>query len=77
MLICGDQWGLIKLFRYPCVGGSVPHLFRAHSKQITKIVIDGSRKKLISIGGEDNTIVVWKINSKDFSFSRMISDVFS
>lgn len=76
-MVVGDKWGLIKLFRYPCVSGSSPNVFRGHSKQITKIVFDGNNRRILTVGGDDNSLIIWKIVAKEFSIARMISDVFS
>ncbi|EGR30612.1 hypothetical protein IMG5_127930 [Ichthyophthirius multifiliis] len=61
VLVTGDDFGNINLYNYPtCVPKQIHHTYRAHSSKITRVRFTPEDKYLISIGGEDQSIMVWK-----------------
>ena len=50
------------LFRYPCVNrNSVPLKRRGHSSPLAQVKFSSDDKYLVSLGGEDMTLIVWKV----------------
>jgi len=60
----GDDFGLVKLFRYPCpVEKSKFWKFTGHSSHVTDVKFTRNKQGqqyLISTGGNDKTIFMWK-----------------
>jgi WD40 repeat protein len=53
----------IRLFRYPCyIPKQIHKTYYGHSSHVTRIRF--SPNYLISIGGEDKTIIVWNVDRK-------------
>ncbi len=64
LLATADDFGLVKLFRYPCVSeGSKFAAYSGHSSHVTNVrwtVGD----TLISVGGNDKCVFVWQLSEK-------------
>ena len=61
VLATGDDFGQVNLFRYPCVvENAACKQFFGHSSHVTKVKFTASDSYLISTGGNDKTVMVWK-----------------
>lgn len=61
LLATGDDNGLIKLFRYPCVEkGAMYQSYRGHSSHVCCLRFTNDHRFLISTGGDDKTIIQWR-----------------
>lgn len=56
----GDDDGLIKMLKYPCIGSSSFTSYEGHATHITKVAFLFNDSHLLSIGGRDNCLFVWK-----------------
>eukprot|EP00605_Chrysophyceae_sp_TOSAG23-4_P002101 GSChrysophyteH1.ASY1.ANO1.2327.1 assembled CDS len=64
LVATGDDKGRLQIFNYPCVVKNAPHVTRVgHSSHImtTKWLEKSGRGVLGSVGGNDNTAIVWKV----------------
>lgn len=62
LLATGDDFGKVKLFRYPCVKeGSGFKMGRGHASHVTSVAFTRDEKFLVSTGGNDRCILQWKI----------------
>ena len=62
LLASGDDNGKVRLLEYPCViQNSQSVKGRGHSSHVTNVKFTRNDKTLISTGGEDQTILEWKI----------------
>ena len=61
VLATGDDFGLVKLFNFPCVEkGSRAVECRGHSSHVTNVRFLAGDKVLVSLGGEDRGIFLWE-----------------
>lgn len=60
LLACGDDFGLVTLFRDPCRKGGKPRCFRGHSEHVVRTIFSEDDGYLFSIGGYDQTLMQWK-----------------
>jgi microtubule-associated protein-like 6 len=59
-----DDFGKVKLFKYPCVkGGSAFNAYSGHSSHVTNVDFIGN--KLISTGGMDKAVFQWRYIEDD------------
>lgn len=63
LIACGDDYGLVQLFRNPCRKGSKPRSFRAHSEHVVRVMFgrQNLRQWLFSVGGYDQTLMQWSL----------------
>lgn len=60
-----DDYGLVKLFRYPCLTkGSQAIIGRGHSSHVTNVRFGQDEKYLFSVGGDDQCVFQWNISNK-------------
>lgn len=60
-LATGDDFGFVKLFDFPCSEVNAPHKsFVGHSAHVTNVRFSFDDKYLISTGGDDCSIFVWR-----------------
>uniref|UniRef100_A0A4W6DSW6 EMAP like 6 n=1 Tax=Lates calcarifer TaxID=8187 RepID=A0A4W6DSW6_LATCA len=60
-LVTGDDFGLIKLFEFPCSEKFAKHKrYFGHSAHVTNIRFSCDDKYIISAGGSDCSLFVWK-----------------
>lgn len=65
ILATADDFGKVKLFKYPCVVDKAQHnSYMGHSSHVTKVKFSNNDKYVISTGGNDKTVIVWET---DFS----------
>jgi WD40 repeat protein len=61
-LVSGDDRGKVKVWRYPIVKkGSNYVEGRGHSSHVTNVKWSGDSKWVVSVGGEDQSVMVWKV----------------
>ena len=60
LIACGDDYGLVQIFRNPCRFGHKPVSLRGHSEHVVKVMFHANDTYLISIGGYDQTVMQWK-----------------
>lgn len=64
-IVCGDINGLVKLYRYPSLEAKSLHQsYIGHSSAITCVRFANNRRFVISLGGNDRTILIWKHESE-------------
>ncbi len=62
ILATGDDFGFVKLFKFPCPGKDAKHKkFAGHSAHVTTVRFTHDDSYLISTGGGDNSIFQWKV----------------
>lgn len=59
LLATGDDYGLVNLFRDPCIKG-VPRCYRGHSEHVVRVKFNSDDSYLFSVGGYDQTVMQWK-----------------
>lgn len=66
VLVTGDDFGLVKLFRYPCLRkGSKFRKYNGHSAHVTNVRFSHDKQWVITIGGADHAVFQWKLVSPD------------
>ena len=61
IIVTGDDFGLINILNYPCLDENWQSLrLKAHSEHVCKVKFAGDGDYIISIGGYDQTVFVWK-----------------
>lgn len=59
----GDDFGLVKLFRNPCIKKNAGfNAYKGHSSHVTNVKFIGDY--LVSTGGHDKSIFVWKFENE-------------
>lgn len=62
LLAVGDDRGRIRLFRWPCIDrGSAHRTDRGHASHLTCLKFSMDTSRLLSVGGNDNTLLVWNV----------------
>nr|XP_020441832.1 echinoderm microtubule-associated protein-like 6 isoform X2 [Monopterus albus] len=60
-IVTGDDFGLVKLFDFPCTEKFAKHKrYLGHSAHVTNIRFSHDDKYVISTGGDDCSVFVWK-----------------
>uniref|UniRef100_G3PCL9 EMAP like 6 n=1 Tax=Gasterosteus aculeatus aculeatus TaxID=481459 RepID=G3PCL9_GASAC len=60
-VVTGDDFGLVKLFDFPCTDKFAKHKrYLGHSAHVTNIRFSHEDKYVISTGGDDCSVFVWK-----------------
>ncbi len=71
----GDDFGDVKLFNYPCIIQEAPYnTGKGHSSHVLNVRFQYNNKtnnedakgrpnKIISVGGKDSSIIVWKLSN--------------
>jgi len=57
----GDDFGLVKVFRFPNFEGSSFNSFIGHSSHVTNVRFMARDRYLISIGGNDKSVFQWRV----------------
>ena len=61
----GDDYGLVNLYRNPVVDDThQARSLRGHSEHVVRVAFTMKDKYMLSIGGYDQTIILWKKVSK-------------
>lgn len=61
LLVTADDYGKVNLFRYPCLPGNPKLSFSAHSSHVVSVKFTADDKYVISTGGHDLAIAVWRV----------------
>jgi WD40 repeat protein len=62
MVIVGDSYGKVKLFRYPASKKNANgNTFSGHSSPVVKVKFSSNEKYVLSIGGKDKTLIQWRV----------------
>ncbi|KAJ0405579.1 hypothetical protein P43SY_009628 [Pythium insidiosum] len=62
LLATSDDFGLVKLFRYPCLAknaGAVEH--HGHASHVTNVRWSSGDTHVISVGGNDRAVMEWRL----------------
>ncbi|KRX05725.1 WD40-repeat-containing domain [Pseudocohnilembus persalinus] len=63
VLVTGDDFSKIKLFKFPCFKENSPFVqYTGHSAQVTNVRFSADNQYIISTGGQEKSIIVWKYN---------------
>jgi WD40 repeat protein/Ca2+-binding EF-hand superfamily protein len=65
LLVSGDDFGKVNLFRYPVMPKAACQQFIGHSSHVTNIKFTRNGDYVISTGGNDKSIIQWKVESGD------------
>jgi WD40 repeat protein len=58
----GDDLGEVKVFKFPCVQATAsPVVGRGHASFVSNVKWTADDRYIISVGGEDQTVIVWEI----------------
>lgn len=60
IIVTGDDWGFVNLYRNPCLKGAKYNAYRAHSSHVVRVMFDAKDEYVYSIGGYDKTLMMWK-----------------
>lgn len=60
LIACGDDFGLVTLFRDPARPGARPIAYRGHSEHVVGVHFSEDDCYLWSVGGYDQTLMQWK-----------------
>jgi WD40 repeat protein len=63
LIVTGDDWGMVNLYRYPCLEGAKNKAFRAHSSHVVRTRFNAKGDYVYSVGGYDSTLMIWKVKS--------------
>lgn len=61
IIATADDWGLVNLYRWPCLQGGQAKGFRLHSEHVVRVQFTGDNSKVFSVGGYDQTLAQWKV----------------
>ena len=73
VIATGDDFGMVKLFKYPCVTPKAKfNEYCGHSSHVTKVRFSANDESLVSTGGNDMTVFIWDtdINGPDGVFVK-------
>lgn len=71
VLATGDDFSLVKLFKYPCVVEKAKYkAYSGHSSHVCKIRFSKNDLFLISVGGNDKSVFIWET---DFGYEFFFS----
>lgn len=60
VIVAGDRYSKLKLFNYPTPYNKVFNKYEGHSNAVTAIMFNEKEDYLISVGGEEKAIFIWK-----------------
>jgi WD40 repeat protein len=60
VIVAGDRYSKLKLFNYPTPYNKVFNKYEGHSNAVTTIMFNEKEDYLISVGGEEKAIFIWK-----------------
>ena len=62
LLVTGDDYGRLKIFKYPCYIKNASHFnIAGHANHISNVCFSSKGDKLYSVGLKDNTLMQWRI----------------
>lgn len=64
VIATGDDFGRVNIFAYPaCVAKQTHHSYIGHASHVTRVKFSSDDKFLLTTGGSDRTILVWKTDN--------------
>jgi WD40 repeat protein len=64
--VTGDDFGKVKLFRYPCVVEHAPfRTFSGHSSHVMNVRFLADQRRVVSVGGHDGAIFQWRVGKAE------------
>jgi len=64
LIVTGDDYGDVNLFRYPCAAeGNAKKSFIGHSSHVVTNRFTTDERRVISAGGNDKAVMVWRVTS--------------
>lgn len=60
IIATGDDWGLVNIYRNPCLKGHKAKSYRGHSEHVVRVRFGLNDQYLFSVGGQDKAIMQWK-----------------
>jgi len=60
LIATGDDYGLLNLYRNPCLEEHQGRSYRGHSEHVTRVKFFEGDNFLITLGGFDQTVIQWK-----------------
>jgi len=61
VLATGDDFGKVKIFKYPCVMEHASSKeYMGHSSHVTKVKFSANDQYVVSTGGNDKTVIIWE-----------------
>jgi len=64
LIASGDDYGLVCLYRNPLLEGHKSNKYMGHSEHVTNVKFSYDSKYLWSAGGQDQTVIQWRIVKK-------------
>lgn len=64
LIASGDDYGLVCLYRNPLLEGNKSNKYMGHSEHVTTVKFSQDNKYLWSAGGQDQTMIQWRIVKK-------------
>lgn len=62
VIACADDFSHIVLYKYPCLTKGIKGItLKGHSSHVTNVKFDAEDRFLYSTGGEDQTVMQWRI----------------
>lgn len=61
VLSTADDYGMVNLYRYPCLEKAEKKVFGGHSSHVTNVRFTCDGQYLISTGGNDKAVIQWKV----------------
>lgn len=82
LLVTSDDFGLVKLYRYPCVAKHASALeHRGHSSHVTNVRWSAGDAYVVSVGGNDRCVMEWRVvrdsNESGATDAALEHDVFA
>ena len=76
VIATGDDFSLVKLFRYPCVVEKSGYkAYKGHSSHVCKIRFSAKDLFLVSVGGNDKSVFIWETDFGTIGVDEEISFV--
>lgn len=61
--VVGDCYSQLKLYNYPCINQKVYNRYKGHSSYISEVRFTDDEKYVISVGGQEKAVMLWKYDS--------------
>ncbi|KAF2354174.1 WD40 repeat [Trinorchestia longiramus] len=67
VIVTGDDFGLVKLFRFPCPKrGAKSRSFVGHSEHVTNVRWTSDSEYVVSVGGADHALFLWRYRPSNY-----------
>ena len=76
-IVCADDFGAVRLFNSPCLEWCAPSMMhRGHSSHVTNVCFNSDNSYVISVGGNDRCVFLWRLVSDVNEASDYDSEVY-